>query len=109
MNNRGRRSERENVNNRKKERDGDTLKEKFADAVDISKDVMLGVPLVSMIGDREITIENYIGILEYTDSVIRIKCKALNVRLEGKNLELKTMTRDFLYITGRFKCFSYEY
>lgn len=108
MKNIERRSKREG-GGQKKERDEDTLKEKIADAVDISKDVMLGVPLVSMIGDREITIENYIGILEYTDTVIRIKCKALNVKLEGKNLELRTMTRTFLYITGRFKCFSYEY
>lgn len=100
---------RENRRGRRNERSEDTLKEKIADAVDISKDVMLGVPLVSMIGDREITIENYIGILEYNDTTIRIKCKALNVRLDGKNLELKTMTQSFLYITGRFKCFSYEY
>ncbi len=109
MNNSARHNDRDNRRDRKKERDEDTLKEKIADAVDISKDTILGIPLVSMIGDREITIENYIGILEYTDTVIRIKCKALSVRLEGKNLELKTMTRSFLYITGRFKCFSYEY
>lgn len=94
---------------RNNERNEVTLKEKIADAIDISKDVMLGVPLVSMIGDRELTIENYVGILEYTDEVIRIKCKAVNVKLVGKNLELKTMTESFLYITGRLKCFSYEY
>lgn len=87
----------------------DTLREKLADTVDISKDQILGVPLVSMIGDREMTIENYVGILEYSDTVIRIKCKSIIVRIDGKNLELKTMTREFLYITGRFKCFSYEY
>lgn len=86
-----------------------TLRERIADAVDISKDVMLGVPLISMIGDREITIENYVGIIEYTDEVIRIKCKTINLKLIGNDLELKTMTESFLYITGRIKCFSYEY
>lgn len=94
---------------RGEQRGEDTLREKFADTVDISKDQILGVPLVSMIGDREMTIENYVGILEYSDTVIRIKCKAIIVRIDGKNLELKTMTREFLYITGRFKCFSYEF
>ncbi len=86
-----------------------TLKEKIADAVDISKNIMLGMPLVTMVGDRELTIENYAGIIEYGDEIIRIKCKAVNVSIVGKNMELKTMTEEFLYITGRFKCFSFEY
>ena len=86
-----------------------SLNEKLADAIDISKNVMLGVPLVTMVGDRELTIENYVGIIEYGEDIIRIKCKAVNVSITGKNLELKTMTDEFLYITGRFKCFSYEY
>lgn len=89
--------------------DNSTLREKFADTVDISKDKILGVPLISMIGDREMTIENYVGILEYSDNVLRIKCKSLVVRIDGRKLEIKTMTREFLYITGRIKCFSYEY
>lgn len=33
-----------------------TFKERLADAIDISKDVMLGVPTVTMLGDRELTI-----------------------------------------------------
>lgn len=96
---------------RKREKDSlkPTLKEKFADAIDISKNVILGMPLVTMVGDRELTIENYVGIIEYGDETIRIKCKAVNVALTGSNLELKTMTEEFLYITGRFKCFSFEY
>ena len=89
--------------------DGPTIREKIADAVDISKNIMLGMPLVTMVGDRELTIENYAGIIEYGDEIIRIKCKAVNVSITGKNMELKTMTEEFLYITGRFKCFSFEY
>ena len=100
-----------NIPSRKRDNQNNqpSLKEKLADAIDISKNVMLGVPLVTMVGDRELTIENYVGIIEYGEDIIRIKCKAVNVSITGKNLELKTMTDEFLYITGRFKCFSYEY
>lgn len=94
---------------RENNRDKVTFKERVADMIDISKDVMLGVPLVTMVGDRELTLENYVGIIEYSDEIIRIKCKSINVSITGHNMELKTMTDEFLYITGRFKCFSYEY
>ena len=97
----------------RRRRDGDrqkpALREKIADAVDISKNLVLGLPLVTMVGDREMTIENYVGIIEYGDESIKIKCKAVNVALCGKDLELKTMTEEFFFITGRFKCFSFEY
>lgn len=94
---------------RRKSDSSPTALERLADVIDISKNVMLGMPLVTLLGDRELTIENYVGIIEYGDEVIRIKCKAVNVSITGKNMELKTMTEEFLYITGRFKCFSYEY
>ncbi len=85
-----------------------TLKERFADAVDISKDVILDTVLIKIIGNRELTLENYKGIVEYTDSCIRIKAKPYTVKITGTNLEIKVITGEMLYITGRILCFSYE-
>ena len=68
----------------------------------------MGVPLISTIGNREMTIENYVGILEYTDETIIIKCKSVVLKIQGSELELKTMNENFLYIIGRFKCFLFE-
>lgn len=84
-----------------------TVREKLADAVDISKEVMLDVVLVSIIGDRELTLENYKGILEYTDTCIRIKAKPKTVKITGCDLELKNITQELLYITGKINCFSF--
>lgn len=85
-----------------------SLREKFADAMDISKDVILDTALIRMIGDRELTIENYKGIVEYTDTCIRVKAKQNMLKVTGKNLEIKTITQELLYITGRITCFSFE-
>ena len=38
-----------------------SLKEKLADAIDISKNVMLGVPLVTMVGDRELPLKTMLA------------------------------------------------
>lgn len=78
-----------------------SLREKFADAVDLSKEVLLNAVLISCIGDRELTLENYKGIIEYTDVCIRVRANPHNIKITGAGLELKNITRELLYITGR--------
>lgn len=81
-------------NNRK------SIREKLADAIDISKDVILDTVLIKTIGNMEVTIENYKGILEYSNNCILIKAKPKNVRVSGEDLEIGTITEEMLYISG---------
>ncbi|MBE5040069.1 YabP/YqfC family sporulation protein [Ructibacterium gallinarum] len=78
-----------------------TLRERAADALDISKEVLLDTVLITCIGNREMTLENYKGIIEYTDTCIRVKAKPNAVRVTGENLELRNISRELLYITGK--------
>ena len=39
----------------------------MADAANLPKDVVLGVPILTLTGHYEVNIENYRGILEYTE------------------------------------------
>ena len=64
------------------------LKSRVSDAANIPKDVILGVPLVRMVGQEELYIENYRGILEYTDTFIRVQTKIGQIHLSGKKLEI---------------------
>ena len=83
------------------------LREKVADVLDVNKEIILDMPKITFIGSREVTVENYKGIIEYTDSVIRVNASSHNLRLAGKSLEIKTITQDMLYITGCIKCFEF--
>lgn len=87
---------------------GPTLRERLADAVDISKEALLGTALVSCIGDRELTLENYKGIIEYTDTCIRIRANPCTVKITGTGLELRNITQELLYITGRISSFGFS-
>ena len=49
-----------------------SLKTRITEISGIPKDVILGVPLITVIGQNEACVENYRGILEYTDSLIQI-------------------------------------
>lgn len=87
--------------------DKTTVREKLADSIDVSKEVLLDTILLSMIGERELTVENYKSIIEYTDTCIRIKANPYPLKITGTGLEIRNITRELLYITGRIHSFAF--
>ena len=61
----------------------------------------MGASVITITGRNEICIENYRGILEYTDLLIRVQTKSGQIRLSGKNLQIEYYTNDEMKITGR--------
>lgn len=84
-----------------------SLREKLADAVDVSKDIILDTVLIQAIGTHELTIENYKGILEYSDRCIKVKAKPKCICVQGSNLELICLTDELLNIRGCVSCISF--
>jgi sporulation protein YqfC len=80
-----------------------SLREKIADALDMSKEVIIGAAKITMIGEKEMSVENYRGIMEYTETLIKVGAKPHNIRISGKNLEIKAITQEMVYITGFIK------
>ncbi len=85
---------------REKTQQSKTAREKLADTLNISKEIIINTSKIVAIGNREMTIENYRGIIEYTDKSIRLMTNPYIIKIDGICLEIKTMTQDFLYITG---------
>lgn len=79
-----------------------SIREKIADRVDMSRDIILDSVVIKMSGNRQLMLENYKGILEYGDRCIRIKAKPKAVKIVGSGLEIRTITDEILYITGEF-------
>ena len=47
------------------------IKEKMVSAMDLPKDVIQNASVITILGRNELCIENYRGIIEYTDTLIR--------------------------------------
>lgn len=77
-----------------------TLGYRITDAANMPKDVMLGVPIVTLTGRLEANVENYRGIIEYTDTLIRVKYKDGQIKISGRKLEIGYYTNDEMKITG---------
>lgn len=79
------------------------LRRNMTEALELPKEILLNLPLLTLIGREDITIENYKGILEYSEDVVRISTAAGVVRLKGRNFCLKQMTAECIVITGRME------
>ena len=69
----------------------------MAEKLDLPKEVVLDLPLVSMVGQ----VENHKGLLEYSAETIRIATGAGRLLLTGEGLELKQMSAACIVVKGR--------
>ena len=76
------------------------IRERIASAASMPKDVVMGASVVTMLGDFEVCIENYRGITEYTDSLVRVQTKGGQIRLTGRRLQIEYYTNDEMKVTG---------
>ena len=73
----------------------------------LPKDITRGAFIITAIGNEEIYIENYKGILEYTGNSIRIQGQNTYILIEGRNLKIDHYTGEDMLIKGRI--FSIQY
>ena len=77
-----------------------TLKTNLTTALDLPKEIMLNLPLITITGKNNMSIENYKNIIEYSQKKIRISTSEGIVSIEGTNLFLKELSKDLIVITG---------
>lgn len=76
--------------------------------LEIPKEIVSGIPKITLLGFEEMYIENYVGILEYEDFFIRINTKIGNININGFNLKLDEMNEDNLKVTGKVENIDFE-
>ena len=85
--------------NRKREK----LSTKMARALEVPAKIAEDTPLLSMVGDREILVENYKGIVEYSEEKVRLRLKNSQLLVEGRGLQLSYITAESLKVAGRIE------
>ena len=76
------------------------VKSNLVESLELPKDIMYGSVIVTATGKSEVLIENYKGILEYTNEKIRLQTKGCQVEVSGKCLLVEYYTNDEMKITG---------
>lgn len=76
------------------------LMEQLAQGLDIPTEVIRDVPVIKLTGNREINIENFINLVEYTPQKVRLNTKSGLLIIDGVGLEAKSMTAERMLIKG---------
>jgi sporulation protein YqfC len=93
---------------RKKEKSDKIPKhEKLVESLKLPKDSLLGASIVTVTGNSEAFIENYKGMIEYTDENILLQGKTCRIAIKGKRLAIEYYTNEDMKITGRILSVSY--
>ena len=61
-------------------------RERMAESLKLPKDSVLGASIVTITGKRDVFVENYKGIIEYTDCRIILQGKNCKIEICGKRL-----------------------
>lgn len=83
-------------------------KERLADALDMPRDVVSGSTKMTAYNDNRLIIENYCGILEYSDQCIRIKTSRGILCVCGARLALCAITDCDILVEGKFNTVRWE-
>ena len=68
--------------------------------IDISSDLQVTQPTVTIVGNKFVSIENYLSIVAYDTNLIKIKTKVKTIKISGDKLLLKYITDGEIGIKG---------
>lgn len=76
--------------------------------LEIPKELASGAPKITITGFEEMLIENYKGILEYEENLVRINTFMGVVIVNGINLSLNQLTEDDMLVKGQIDSLELE-
>ena len=83
-------------------------KKKIEEILEIPKELYCNIPNIIITGFEEMVIENYKGILEYENYIIRINTAIGIINIHGIDLKLEKMMEDNIKIIGKIDSIELE-
>ena len=80
---------------------------KIFDAIELPKDIVLGIPYFTMYGNLELIIENHKGIRCFNDELVEILSKSNIISVKGKNMSISEYTKDSIVVEGYIEQISF--
>ena len=84
----------------KEEHDG--KRSALQNAFDLPTGALAGFPQIALSGNREAVVEGCTGVLEYSDTRIRLGFGKMMLQFTGRNLQIRCMSGENVIVDGFF-------
>jgi sporulation protein YqfC len=74
--------------------------QRIAGFFEFPEDIILDLPRITMLGNKQLLVENHKGIMEYTPSLVRVKLKQGELKVTGQRLVLESLQAEQLLVAG---------
>ena len=86
----------------------ENVKTNIVESLELPIDIMYGAVIITAMGRGQVLVENYKGIIEYTQEKIRLQTKTCQVTIQGKRLVVEYYTNEEMKITGYIQGILYD-
>jgi len=73
---------------------------KLVGALDLPREVTMDLPLITVTGSEQVSVENFKGVIEYSEQRVRINTQCGVLKIVGRGLTLKQLTSENILVTG---------
>lgn len=80
----------------------------LARRLDIPQDIVLDLPRITMLGNKQILVENHKGIIEYTSQLVRISLSQGELTIIGSGLMLGNLQQEQILVEGEIREVRYD-
>ncbi len=82
--------------------------EKKSVPMNVPEDIVFGALVLLVTGNKEVEVQNYRGILEYTDEKITVLGKKQVLIIRGRDLLIEYFTGETMKIVGKIDMIAYD-
>jgi len=87
---------------RRRKKNKVSIIEKMGEVFEIPKELVVDSGKLTVIGQKQIFLENHKGIVEYEDYRIKVNTREGIIQLEGNSMDIKEITSEDILVTGEF-------
>ncbi len=76
--------------------------------LEIPPDIVLDMPRLTMLGNKQLLVENHKGIIEYTSGLVRVKLNQGELAVTGDSLSIGNLQQEHILVEGTIRRLEYE-
>lgn len=80
----------------------------LAGILEIPQDIILDLPRITLLGNKQLLVENHKGIIEYDSSLVRIKMTQGELIVKGLDFTLGNLQHEQILIEGTITELKYD-